>query len=53
MENLRVGAAILKEAIDLEIEKQGRMKRSKAEEKAAAAAAAQNVCPFHLPLRSG
>lgn len=43
MENLRVGAAILKEAIDLEIEKQGRMKRSKAEEKAAAAAAAQNI----------
>lgn len=43
MENLCIGAAILKEAIDLETEKQGRMQRNRAEEKAAAAAAAQNV----------
>jgi len=43
MANLSIGAAILKEAIDLETEKQGRMQRNRAEEKAAAAAAAQNA----------
>ncbi|KAL4081890.1 hypothetical protein V8B97DRAFT_2001988 [Scleroderma yunnanense] len=37
--DLHIGAAILKETIDLETKKQGRIQRSKAEEKAAAAAA--------------
>lgn len=41
--DLHIGAAILEEAIDLEERKQERLKRSRAEEKAAAAAAAQNV----------
>ncbi|KAL4075833.1 hypothetical protein J3A83DRAFT_2055448 [Scleroderma citrinum] len=41
--DLHIGAAILKETIDLETKKQGRIQRSKAEEKAAAAAAVQNV----------
>ena len=43
MEDLRVGAAILKEALDRETEKEERAQRSKEEQKAVAAAAAQNV----------
>jgi hypothetical protein len=43
MNDLRIGAAILKEAVDLEAVKQERFERSKKEEKAAAAAAANNV----------
>lgn len=46
MVDLRVGAAILQEAIDLEIEKQERLDRSKREGKAAAAAVTKNVY-FH------
>ncbi|KAI6151894.1 hypothetical protein BKA82DRAFT_2906412 [Pisolithus tinctorius] len=41
--DLRIGAAILEEVIDLEEKKQERLKRSRAEGRAAAAAAAQNV----------
>lgn len=47
MVDLRVGAAILKDAIDLEKDKQERSDRSKREEKAAAAAVANNVCSHH------
>lgn len=43
MEDLRVGAAILKEALDRETEKEERAQRGKEEQKAVAAAAAQNV----------
>jgi hypothetical protein len=43
MVDLRIGAAILKEAVDLEAEKQERLNQSKREEKALAAAAANNV----------
>jgi len=43
MEDLRVGAAILKEAIDRETEREERAQRGKEEQKAVAAAAAQNV----------
>jgi len=43
MSDLRIGAAILKETIDLEIEKQGRAERSHKEEKAAAEAVANRV----------
>ncbi|KZP33032.1 hypothetical protein FIBSPDRAFT_774381 [Athelia psychrophila] len=43
MIDLRVGAAILKEAIELDTEKQERLDRSKREEKAAAAAVASNI----------
>jgi len=43
MVDLRVGAAILQEAIDLEIEKQERLDRSKREGKAAAAAVTKNI----------
>ena len=50
MEDLRIGAAMLKETIDMETQKQGRMQRSKEEGKVAAAAVAQNVCSFRLSL---
>jgi len=43
MAYLRIGAAILKEAIDLETQKQECLQRSKEEQKAAAAAVTQNV----------
>ncbi|KIJ70531.1 hypothetical protein HYDPIDRAFT_35903 [Hydnomerulius pinastri MD-312] len=43
MADLRIGAAILKEAIDLETEKQERSQRNMVDQKAVAAAAAQNV----------
>ncbi|KAH7887711.1 hypothetical protein F5I97DRAFT_2057369 [Phlebopus sp. FC_14] len=43
MTDLRIGATILKEAIDLETQKQERSERSKIEAKAVAAAAAQNA----------
>jgi len=43
MAELRIGATILKEAVDLESQKQERFQRSRKEEKAAAEAAAQNV----------
>ncbi|KAK0206595.1 hypothetical protein DFS33DRAFT_601464 [Desarmillaria ectypa] len=43
MDNLRIGSAILKEAFDLETEKQERAARAKKEEKAVAAAAANKV----------
>ncbi|EGO01926.1 hypothetical protein SERLA73DRAFT_132602 [Serpula lacrymans var. lacrymans S7.3] len=43
MAELRMGAAILREAVDLESQKQERAQRSKKEEKAAIEAAAQNV----------
>ena len=43
MLELRVGAAILKEAVELETDKQERLNRSKREEKAAAEAVANNV----------
>jgi len=42
---MRIGAAILKEAIDLETEKQERAALSKKEEKAVADAAANKVDP--------
>ncbi|KAG6378948.1 hypothetical protein JVT61DRAFT_13234 [Boletus reticuloceps] len=43
MDDLRVGAAILKETLDREMEKEGRSQRTTEEQKAAIAAAAQNV----------
>ena len=43
MEDLRVGAAILKEAIDRETDKEERVQRNMEEQKAVAAAATQNV----------
>ncbi|KAG7449173.1 uncharacterized protein BT62DRAFT_929155 [Guyanagaster necrorhizus] len=43
MDSLRIGSAILKEAFDLETEKQQRAARAKKEEKAVAAAAANKV----------
>jgi hypothetical protein len=43
MAYLRIGAAILKEAIDLETQKQECLQRSKEEQKAAAAAVTQNA----------
>ncbi|KAF7965210.1 hypothetical protein HWV62_45069 [Athelia sp. TMB] len=43
MTELRIGAAILKEAIELDSEKQERMDRARREEKAAAAAVASNI----------
>jgi len=43
MSDLRIGAAILKETIDLEIEKQERAERSKKEEKSAAEAVVNKV----------
>jgi len=43
MTELRVGAAILKEAMELDSEKQERLDRAKREEKAAAAAVASNI----------
>ncbi|KAF9221997.1 hypothetical protein BS17DRAFT_784256 [Gyrodon lividus] len=43
MEDLRMGATILKEAIDLENKKQECLQRNQEEQKAAAAAVAQNV----------
>lgn len=49
MTDLRVGAAILKEAIELDTEKQKRLDQAKREEKAAAAAVASNVrSSYHL-----
>lgn len=44
MPDLRIGAAILKESIDLETEKQERAKRNKVDEKAVARAIADKVC---------
>lgn len=44
MEDLRIGAAILREHINLETEKAERAARAKANEKANAAAAAERVC---------
>lgn len=46
MADLRMGAAILKDAIDLDAEKQDRLDRGRREEKAAAAATATNVRRF-------
>lgn len=46
MTDLRVGTAILKDALDLEVEKQERLERAKREEKAVAQAAANNVRNF-------
>ena len=43
MKDLRIGAAILQEAVDLEVVKQQQLERSKKEEKAAVAAVANNV----------
>jgi hypothetical protein len=43
MKDLRIGAAILQEAVDLEVVKQQQLERSKKEEKAAAAAVTNNV----------
>jgi len=43
MTDLRIGAAMLQEAIDLEVTKQERLERSKKEQKAIAAAAANNI----------
>jgi hypothetical protein len=43
MNELRIGAAILKEAVDLDVVKQQRLEQAKKEEKAVAAAAASNV----------
>jgi len=43
MTDLRIGAAILQEAVDLEVVKQERLERSKKEEKAVAAAVANNI----------
>ncbi|KAF8558749.1 hypothetical protein OG21DRAFT_1595057 [Imleria badia] len=43
MEDLRMGAAILREVLDRETEKEGREQRNMEQQKAAAAAAAQNV----------
>lgn len=43
MDDLRIGAAILKEALDREMDKEDRARRSMEEQKAVAAAAAQNV----------
>jgi hypothetical protein len=43
MADLRIGAGILKEAVELEVVKQERSERAKKEEKAVAAAAANNV----------
>lgn len=41
--DLRIGAAMLREAIDRETQKEERSRRSREEQKAAAAAVAQNV----------
>jgi hypothetical protein len=51
IEDLRVGAAILKEAIDRETEKEERAQRNREDQKAVAAAAAQNVrfSPLRYP----
>ena len=46
MEDLRIGAAILRETLDRETEKEERKKRSREEQKAAEAAIAQNVRVF-------
>jgi len=43
MTDLRIGAAILKEAVELEAVKQERLGRARKEEKAVAAAAANNI----------
>jgi hypothetical protein len=43
MDDLRVGAAIIREAFDLESEKLGRAQRAREEEKAARAAATEKV----------
>jgi hypothetical protein len=51
MIDLRIGAGILREAVDLEAVKQERLERSKKEEKAVAAAAANNVGLSLLPPR--
>lgn len=48
MSDLRMGAAILKETIDLENEKQDRAERSKKEEKSAAEAVANKVNWNHV-----
>ena len=41
--DLRIGAAILKEAVELDAQKQERLERSRRDEKAAAAAVVNNV----------
>lgn len=43
MADLRIGAAILKEALDRELEKEERLQRNREEQKAAEAVVAQNV----------
>lgn len=43
MADLRMGAAILKETLDRETEKEARLQRNREERKAAEAAVAQNV----------
>jgi len=43
MTDLRIGASILQEAVDLEASKQERLQQSRKEEKAVAAAAANNI----------
>ena len=48
MADLRIGAAMLREAIDRETEKEERVQRNREEQKAAAAAVAQNVRFFFL-----
>jgi hypothetical protein len=53
MTDLRIGAAILQESVDLEAARQERLQRSKKEEKAVAAAVANNVGLSQLPRIAG
>lgn len=50
MADLRIGASILKEALDRETEKEERAQRSRQERKAAEAAVARDVRPFLPPI---